>query len=220
MSQYWNMDNESGDEGSALAVATLVAVNAPTSGAGVVGSARVFNGSNQVFTIASGNAAQFNPTGSFSCRVRFNGAGTFPSRTLVSKYHTTGNQRAYDLEFGSGPVMRLIVSSGGADTTSFTYSGFTPVSGTWYDVFFGYDAIGQRLWMSVDAAAPQFLSYAHGINPDSTADFCIGGINSGTSQRWHGSIDTIAWFDGTWTYTDIKRLHETRDWFPGEIVES
>lgn len=208
---YWEMDATTGNETDATGLGhTLVDNGTVTSGAGVVGSARVFNGTNQFFSIASGSATDFDPTlGSFTVRARVNAVTLgAASHAIFSKSDTAGNQREWLLTYLSTNIWQFSASSGGTALVNAT-STVTPATATWFDLFGGYDAATNRIWISVDGEPPVYTNLNGGIFVG-TAALIVGATAAGASNRWTGSIDTVGYWSRTLRFHEIRKLHEAR----------
>lgn len=207
---YYELDATTGNETDATGNGhTLTQNNTVTSGAGVIGSARVFNGTTQFFSIASGSATDFNFTSSFSLRARVNASALTTERDILSKYLTTGNQRAFVISLSSSQTFRCTVSANGTATTAVDVPGVTVATGTWYDYFGGYDAARGVIWVSLDGGPITTAAFTGPVFV-STADLNIGSVNNGTFGRFAGSIDTVGIWSRKLHWDEIRFLHKLK----------
>jgi len=208
---YWEFDETSGDAADSTGNGlTLIATGAPTSGAGIVGNCRVLNGTSQYFSIASGGATSLNPAGSFTLRLRIKGSGSMSNKELMGKDQSGAGLGGYILET-NGTSPQLGVSSNGSAHTNLTYSGLTMVSGTWYDIFAGWDKAAGKLWMSVDAAPIQTVAFTAGAFACSSP-FTVGVWGNLSTGKFPGSIDTAGIFGRKLSFREIRLLHQARSY--------
>jgi hypothetical protein len=115
---------------------------------------------------------------------------------VVSKYLTTGNNRAYELQYTqSVDRFRFIVSPDGTSSGLGIVAADTfgsPSTATWYLVI-AWHTNGSQIGIQVMGAASNTTAYTTGVFDTSTADFKVG---NSTSTLWNGRIDEVGLWKG------------------------
>lgn len=211
---YWEMNAASGNEPDSSGNGyTMVDNNTVASGAGVVGNCRVFT-SPDFFALASGSATAFDPTGSFTVRARANFTDISARRGIFSKSNSTGNMREWTLAYSSSSSkIEFVCSSNGSSFPTAVASLATIVTGTWYDIFAGWDAALKRFWITTDLE-PIIYTTSDFAGPvfAGTADLVIGAENSGAASRMAGSIDTVGFWMRRLSLAEMKKWHGARSY--------
>jgi hypothetical protein len=134
-----------------------------------------------------------------SAWVRLDSIGA--ATTIVGKWNTTGNQRAYLLQSGSSENVAWHVSNDGtADVVESTQAGDLVTTG-WVHVLARHSN-GVDLRVYINGGTPETTTHTTGIF-DSTADFFIGGFNDGTSGPFDGKIRDVGIWSRAFVTADI-----------------
>lgn len=150
-------------------------------------------------------------TGNFTVEGWFNwSSAALAGRTLLSQFLTTGDQRAWRLQWTAAAALTLQVTSLGTAATTIGPSGsFTPVAGQWYHIAFDYDGTTLRLY--VDGVILGQTATTAGLF-DSTARMIVGATDTGasTSSAFLGNIDEVRITKGVARYgTPAAQAGET-----------
>jgi len=179
-------------------------ISSPTSGKGKYGRGIVLTGTQY---ITAEDAASLDLTANVGLAAWVNvsgGSGT--TRTIISKWETTGSNKSYALEVSSGNVFRFLVNrDGGSDEVSVS-STTTPTTGVWYHVVGAFD--GKNLTIYVNGVL-QGSTAASGGAYSGTAKLCIGCKNpvGGVSERFQGTIDEVRLYSRPLTPQDASKMY-------------
>lgn len=188
---YWKMDETSGTRADSSGNAyTLTDTNTVTSNTGKISNAAQYTAANSEDLRRSDNA---NLSGcdcdfTISAWVYLDTKGT--SRSIVSKYSTTGTNREYNLYFGNGADrFRIEVSNDGTNLVTLDASSLgSPATATWYFIVAWHDSVANTLNIQVNNGTVDSMAHTTGVN-DGTANFMIG-ARTGTFY-WDGRIDEV-----------------------------
>jgi hypothetical protein len=204
---YWKLDEASGNAVDAVSSQTLTAVNSPGSTAGRIGTCRSFNFANsRRFTrtktpeLAVGD---FDFTIQAWVQVVSNPGA---NNSIVARWTTSGNNRAFALLTSSTGVFRLIVSSNGSSlslTRNATAFGDAPLN-TWLLVHAWHDSVNDEVGIAVNAGSPDISSYSSGIFNDN-GNWQIGAFND--ANHWDGLIDEVGFWKRVLTSGERTRLY-------------
>lgn len=194
---------------SSLKGHTLTNNNTATLTTGKIGNGvNLVRASNQYLSIASGSAADFNPSGDFTVALWANLTSIPGEMVAVSKFLTTGNQRAWDLEISASSGWAWTCSSGGVATVTAS-SGTVPSLGVWHCVIAWYDSTAQRIRMKVnDNASISSVAYTGGLFA-CNADLNIGSLNNGGFARWNGKLDNIIFWNRVLTNAEHSLFYRS-----------
>jgi len=115
------------------------------------------------------------------CWIRYEVVG---SSAMISKWHTTGNQRTFQLDYDGSGNMRLRISTNGTDEVTAASESWTPVADTWYHV--AAERVNGSIYLYVDGT---MLGSGTANTSDfytSTSKIQVGGQGEGSSvlQGW------------------------------------
>ncbi len=200
----WKMDENTGtttnDSSTNANTGTLSGSTKPTWTPGKFGSALNFDGITAY--VAAGNGTSVQVTGPLTLTAWINITST-GTRTVISKWNTTGNQRAYQLVI-SGGNLQFLVSPDGTNNNGVTTAGTTTlVTGKWYHVAAVYiPSTSVTLYVNgvVDAVNTTSIP-ASAFN--STADAELGAITSGGQNLFAGVIDNARIYNYSLTSKQI-----------------
>lgn len=204
----WELDEASGNMVDSSGNGhTMTASGSPVSGTGYIGNARaLLAASSQFGFIDAASATDFDPgANSFSIQAR-----VFPTilgaavRGIFSKNNATGNQREWSLFYTNTGFWRFSASSGGTANQTVT-SLTTPVISGWTDLFAGYDAVENVIWIYVPGSPLVRSSFNGGVFAG-TARLVLGADNAGAASLWTGSIDTVRYWSRKLTWPEIRYL--------------
>lgn len=126
-------------------------------------------------------------------------------KLIISKYNSTGNQKAYHLAYidvAGTKKLRLGISSNGSADDGLADFAVTLTEGVWYHIAATYDVSAGTAEMYVNGKS---LGTNTG-NPttifNSSADFAVGMINAG-AQPWDGLIKDVRVFNDIRTQSEI-----------------
>lgn len=202
---YWKLDEASGNAIDAHGTNTLTANNAPGSSAGIIGTARTFNGTNQFFSVANNSALQ-SGNASFSLQAWVNFDTLATDQMLAGKWRISFNNREYRLIFvGSQNRLFFQVSSAGDAAQSAIASNFGPLStGAWYHVVGWYDSANQQIGISLNGVV-NTASHTIGVFSGG-ANFRIG-VSDDQSIFTDGLIDEVAFWKRALTADERTSLY-------------
>jgi len=202
---YWAMDDASGNATDSVGSNTLTenGTGGIASTTGKISNCRDFEaGDSDYFSIAD-NADLSTGDIDFSgyCWLNFESQATFgkwTGATIFGKWDSAVTSSwEYVLYYNaSNNRMEFYKSSDGSPpnivgVTASTY-GAVPI-GTWIFVACGHNATSNDIWISVNGGTPNTLSTSTGVY-NGTCAFRVGWVDSGTSEKYDGLIDEVAFF--------------------------
>lgn len=129
--------------------------------------------------------------------------------TIVGKYLTTGNQRAYQLGYATTPArFQFTVSPDGSATTVVSADSLgAPSNGNWYFIVAWHDASANTINVQVNNGTVDSVSHTTGVF-DNTAAFTIG-ARDGATQPWDGLIDECGFWKRVLTSDERTALYNS-----------
>lgn len=213
---WWRLNESSGARADAHGGNALTDNNTVAAAAGVHGQAADFEADNSEYLSRADNAAlslgDIDATLGAWARLESKGA----TRTLFSKFESSGNQREYRLIYDSA-LDRFVWSvssdgtSGGEVTVRADALG-SPATNTWYFLIVWHDAAGNQLGIQANNGAGNTAGHSAGIF-NGTAAFRIGAAG-GPSQFMDGRVDEVFLYkrllttdERTWLYSSGAGRH-------------
>lgn len=175
-------------------------------------STNLSSSSNQYWSIADGSQTGLDITGSLTVSLWAKFAsqpGTNNSMLLVQKYATTGNQRAYAMEYddSSGTKrLRTLISSNGTVATNLTLNE-TLTNNTWYNLVFVFTA-SNRMEIFINGVSIGNItsSIPSGIF-NSSSPFVLGRNNEGGSSYFNGGFDDVRIWSRALSSGEVSSLY-------------
>lgn len=172
--------------------------------------------SNQYGSISDGSQTGLDLSGDFTfeswLKAESEPSGDFYG--IISKYNTTGNQRAYQIRYrddGGTKSFYLSVSSAGTSgSTSSAGVEYDLDTGTWYHAAVTFDASAGEMELFINSVSQGTASGLETSIFNSTATFLLG-FNGG-NDYWDGKMDEVR------IWSDIRTQAEIADNMNVELV--
>lgn len=207
----WHMQEASGNRVDSTGNNnTLSDTNTVASAAGKFGLGADFERNNsEYFTLADGSQTGLDLAGDFTLSFSINFETLGIAQTLIRKYTTGGNQRAYLAEVNAGNDLVMPLSQSGsanADTLVIT------------DLFEAGD-IGnfRKIDLVVDISVSQLLAYKQGVLFDDDTGTSLASIFNSSSPFRVGATDSgMENLDGIMDELRVSTGMRTADWIAAE----
>jgi hypothetical protein len=217
---YWDLDESSDGSGAisradSVGSTTLTDNNTTPSGTGILSNGANLERDNSEWLLATdANAAavDFGGNQSFTFAGWFKFESASQDMTLLAKYNTSSDQRAYWLRYDdseTGTELRWLVSGDGISATTCTNTsiGADVTTGQWYFVVAWHDAENDQLGLSVNNGTPDTVAHSAGIK-NSSATFFLGAVATGTTG-FDGIIDEVGAWNRVLTSTERTALYNS-----------
>lgn len=186
---YWKLDEVSGNAIDIHGTNPLTDI-APAvgTGAGLIGTARLFNTSGGHLARASADLTTGDIDFTISC-------WCFPTSAsqscVLSKWASTGGAnefRVYHWHSVEGTVWKVTGPSGTVDARAGNMA-----ANIWHHIIVWHDATANQIGISLDGGAPVLTSFTGGPNANAAQPFRIGAA-PGLEVPWNGRIDEVGFW--------------------------
>ncbi|KUK77512.1 MAG: hypothetical protein XD93_0281 [candidate division WS6 bacterium 34_10] len=182
-----------------------------TSGDGVIGDGRYFDGEDDYITIPHSSAHSFERTDSFTIEawVKTSSSNTF--QEVIAKMNNAAPYRGYDLSVYEGVLHFMLINTW--DTNCLVLHGTTTINdGNWHHIGGTYDgsssASGARIY--IDGKRESTTTYRDNLSATivQTEPVTIGMRNGQSGSYFDGSIDEVRISNTVRSADDIRQAHE------------
>lgn len=203
----WKLEEASGSRVDKKGGHTLTDNNTVTQADGKVGKAASFAAASSEYLSITDNAALSGGDRSFTIAAWLYTESQAAAMEAVTKWHPTGNQREYALEYlDSSDRLRFLITQDGSTQVVATASNFGAVPNqTWMFVVAWHDATANTINIQVNNGTANSTAHTTGVL-DGTADFVIGALGN-ASTFWNGRIDEVTFFNAVLTAAEKTWLY-------------